>query len=48
MVGCYKGYNTGKGTESVGIAANSAVVVSSVLVIVVDAIAVQLTDMISI
>ncbi len=48
MVGCYQGYNTGRGTESVGIAANSAVVVSSVLVIVVDAIAVQITDMIAI
>jgi len=48
MVGCYKGYNTGKGTESVGIAANGAVVISSVLVIVVDAIAVQITDMITV
>ncbi|MBK9254074.1 MAG: ABC transporter permease [Saprospiraceae bacterium] len=47
MVGCYKGYNTGRGTESVGLAANSAVVISSVLVIVVDAFAVQITDMIT-
>ncbi len=45
FVGCYKGYNAGKGTESVGIAANSAVVVASLLVIVVDMIAVQITDM---
>jgi phospholipid/cholesterol/gamma-HCH transport system permease protein len=45
LVGCYKGYNAGRGTESVGIAANSAVVVSSVFVIIVDVIAVQLTDM---
>lgn len=45
MVGCYKGYTAGRGTESVGIAANSAVVMSSLLVIVVDMIAVQLTDM---
>ena len=45
FVGCYKGYNAGKGTESVGIAANSAVVLSSLLVIVVDMIAVQITDM---
>src|SRR4051812_6132032 len=29
LVGCYKGYNAGRGTESVGIAANSAVVLSS-------------------
>ena len=44
-VGCYKGYTAGRGTESVGIAANSAVVLSSLLVIVVDAIAVQITDL---
>jgi phospholipid/cholesterol/gamma-HCH transport system permease protein len=46
LVGCYKGYTAGRGTESVGIAANSAVVLSSLLVIVVDAIAVQITDLI--
>jgi len=45
LVGCYKGYTAGRGTESVGIAANSAVVLSSLLVIVVDLIAVQITDM---
>ncbi|OYU81197.1 MAG: ABC transporter permease [Flavobacterium sp. BFFFF1] len=45
LTGCYKGYNAGRGTESVGIAANSAVVMSSLLVIVVDLIAVQITDM---
>lgn len=45
IVGCYKGYTAGRGTESVGIAANSAVVVSSLLVIIVDMIAVQITDM---
>jgi phospholipid/cholesterol/gamma-HCH transport system permease protein len=46
FVGCYKGYTAGRGTESVGIAANSAVVLSSLLVIIVDMIAVQITDMI--
>jgi phospholipid/cholesterol/gamma-HCH transport system permease protein len=46
FVGCYKGYTAGRGTESVGIAANSAVVQSSLLVIIVDAIAVQITDLI--
>jgi phospholipid/cholesterol/gamma-HCH transport system permease protein len=45
IVGCYKGYSAGRGTESVGIAANSAVVLSSVLVIFVDLIAVQITDL---
>jgi phospholipid/cholesterol/gamma-HCH transport system permease protein len=46
FVGCYKGYTAGRGTESVGIAANSAVVISSLLVIILDLIAVQITDMI--
>jgi phospholipid/cholesterol/gamma-HCH transport system permease protein len=46
IVGCYKGYTAGRGTESVGIAANSAVVLSSLLVIIVDLFAVQITDMI--
>lgn len=45
IVGCYNGYNAGRGTESVGIAANSAVVKASLLVIIVDLIAVQITDM---
>jgi len=45
LVGCYKGYNAGRGTESVGVAANSAVVLASLLVIIVDLIAVQITDM---
>lgn len=45
LVGCYKGFNAGRGTESVGIAANSAVVMASLLVIIVDLIAVQITDL---
>lgn len=45
IVGCYKGYTAGRGTESVGIAANNAVVISSLMVIVVDMVAVQITDM---
>lgn len=44
LVGCYKGYTAGRGTESVGVAANSAVVLSSLLVIILDLIAVQITD----
>lgn len=46
LVGCYKGFNAGRGTESVGRAANSAVVLASLLVLIVDLIAVQLTDLI--
>jgi len=44
-IGCYKGYNSTKGTEGVGQAANSAVVISSLLVFVIDLIAVQITDL---
>jgi phospholipid/cholesterol/gamma-HCH transport system permease protein len=45
LIGCYKGYTAGRGTESVGVAANSAVVIASLLVIIVDMIVVQITDM---
>ncbi|HMO32993.1 MAG TPA: ABC transporter permease [Lacibacter sp.] len=44
IVGCYKGYYSNKGTEGVGRSANSAVVVGSVLIFVLDLLAVQLTD----
>lgn len=44
LVGCYKGFNTNKGTEGVGLSANSAVVLSSVLIFLVDLLAVQITD----
>jgi phospholipid/cholesterol/gamma-HCH transport system permease protein len=42
-VGCYKGYYSDKGTEGVGQSANSAVVISSLLVFVIDLIAVSCT-----
>lgn len=45
IIGCYKGYNSKKGTEGVGNSANSAVVVSSLLIFVLDLIAVQITDL---
>jgi len=44
-VGCYKGYNSMKGTEGVGQSANSAVVVSSIMVFILDLLAVQITDL---
>jgi phospholipid/cholesterol/gamma-HCH transport system permease protein len=44
IIGCYKGYNSQKGTEGVGQSANSAVVISSLLIFVIDLIAVQITD----
>jgi phospholipid/cholesterol/gamma-HCH transport system permease protein len=45
IIGCYKGYTTTKGTEGVGRSANSAVVVASLLVFIIDLIAVQITDL---
>lgn len=45
IIGCYKGYNSDKGTEGVGLSANSAVVISSLLVFILDLIAVQITDL---
>lgn len=45
IIGCYKGYNSKKGTEGVGRSANSAVVVASLLVFIIDLIAVQITDL---
>ncbi len=45
LIGCYKGYNSKKGTEGVGLAANSAVVVSSLLIFILDLIAVQIADL---
>ncbi|ERM80421.1 hypothetical protein P872_21825 [Rhodonellum psychrophilum GCM71 = DSM 17998] len=45
IIGCYKGYNSKKGTEGVGRSATSAVVVASLLVFVIDLIAVQITDL---
>lgn len=45
LVGCYKGFTTAKGTEGVGRSAHSAVVVSSLLIFILDLIAVQFTDL---
>lgn len=44
LVGCYKGYNSKKGTKGVGESANSSVVIASLLVFVIDLIAVQITQ----
>nr|WP_284041403.1 ABC transporter permease [Polaribacter sp. Z014] len=44
IVGCYKGYYCEKGTEGVGKAANSAVVISSLLLFIIDFIAVFVTN----
>jgi phospholipid/cholesterol/gamma-HCH transport system permease protein len=44
LIGTYKGYNSNKGTEGVGKAANSAVVLGSLMVFIIDMIAVQVTS----
>ncbi len=44
LVGCYKGYFSEKGTAGVGRAANSGVVLASMLVFVIDFMAVLLGD----
>ena len=45
IVGCYKGFRTEKGTAGVGQAAHSAVVVASLLIFILDLIAVQVTEL---
>jgi phospholipid/cholesterol/gamma-HCH transport system permease protein len=46
LIGCYKGYTTTGGTQGVGSAANSAVVISSVVIFIIDLIAVQISELI--
>ncbi len=47
LISCFKGYNSNKGTEGVGEAANSAVVISSLVIFIMDMIAVQITTFFS-
>ena len=47
MIGCYKGYTAANGTESVGKAANAAVVSASIAIFIIDMLAVQITDLMS-
>lgn len=46
LVGCFKGYNSSEGTAGVGKASNSAVVFTSLLLFVIDFIAVFVSDII--
>ncbi len=45
VIGCHKGYFSNKGTEGVGKAANSAVVFASLMVFLIDMVAVQITNL---
>jgi phospholipid/cholesterol/gamma-HCH transport system permease protein len=47
LIGSYKGFHAGRGTESVGKSANAAVVAASLMIFVVDVVAVQITDLIN-
>lgn len=44
LVGCFKGYNCKKGTAGVGVAANTAVVFTSMLLFIIDFVAVFVTN----
>lgn len=44
IIGCYNGYTASQGTESVGKAANSAVVAASLAIFIIDMLAVQITE----
>lgn len=44
LIGCYKGFTASNGTESVGKAANQAVVAASLTIFIIDMLAVQITD----
>jgi len=46
LIGCFKGYNCAKGTVGVGEASNAAVVYTSMLIFIIDFIAVFVTDII--
>jgi phospholipid/cholesterol/gamma-HCH transport system permease protein len=47
IISCFKGYNSNKGTEGVGASANASVVIASLLIFVIDMIAVQITDILA-
>lgn len=46
LIGCYKGYTCKKGTAGVGIAANTAVVLASMLLFMIDFVAVFVSDIV--
>ena len=46
IIGCYKGYTASGGTQGVGRASNASVVISSIVIFIIDLIAVQITEII--
>lgn len=47
ILSCYRGYYTNKGAEGVGAATNSAVVLSSISIFILDLLAVQIVEIIT-
>jgi phospholipid/cholesterol/gamma-HCH transport system permease protein len=45
LIGCFKGYNSNAGTEGVAESANSSVVYASLMIFIIDMIAVQITSL---
>jgi phospholipid/cholesterol/gamma-HCH transport system permease protein len=45
IISCYKGYNSNSGTEGVGRAANSSVVLASLAIFIIDMLAVQMINL---
>jgi phospholipid/cholesterol/gamma-HCH transport system permease protein len=45
IIGCFKGFRARRGTESVGVAANSAVVAASLAVFIIDLLSAQINDL---
>jgi phospholipid/cholesterol/gamma-HCH transport system permease protein len=45
IISCYKGYFANRGTEGVGQAANASVVISSMVIFIIDLVAVQITSL---
>jgi phospholipid/cholesterol/gamma-HCH transport system permease protein len=43
-MGCYQGYNTSQGTQGVGRAANSSVVMAMFLIFIEEIVIVQITN----
>jgi phospholipid/cholesterol/gamma-HCH transport system permease protein len=46
LIACFKGYNATNGTEGVGAASNTAVILGSLSIFIIDMIAVQITSLI--
>ncbi|MBN1951872.1 MAG: ABC transporter permease [Bacteroidales bacterium] len=46
LLSCYTGYNTNRGAEGVGLATNTAVILSSVSIFIIDLVTVQITEIV--